>query len=311
MNKGNLSTIEDFLIIGFSDLPLLQFPLFVAFLMIYFVTLGGNLLVFATIYFNLQLHTPMYFFLIQLSILDIIYTSDIFPQMLVHFFLEGALVSLKGCLLQMYLFLAMASVESLLLTVMAYDRYVAICHPLQYLYIINKDMCVLLVAGSWALGLINAIPHTALVSTLSFCASHNIDHFFCDITALMKISCTSTRGIEILTYIIGVLGALISCIPIVISYINIALAILKIKSKGGRQKAMSTCASHLTMVFLLYTSFCSMYMRPASIYSMKENKILSLSYIAVTPMCNPIIYSLKNTELKNAVMKRGLRRRSW
>ncbi|XP_069057642.1 olfactory receptor 1G1-like [Pleurodeles waltl] len=303
MKRENLSTAEDFLIIGFSDLPLLQLPIYIAFLLIYLISVVGNLLILVTIHFSSNLHTPMYFFLMQLSFIDIVYMSNIFPHMLVHFFMEGTHISFSGCLLQMYFFLAMISLESLLLTVMAYDRYVAICNPLQYLNIINREMCVFLAAGTWVLGFINAIPYTAQVSTLSFCASHTINHFFCDITALMKISCTSTQGIEILTYINGVLASLMSCIPIVISYINIALAIMRIKSKGGRNKAVSTCASHLTMVILLYTSFCAMYMRPTSFYSLKQNKILSLSYIAVTPLCNPFIYGLRNTELKNALLK--------
>ncbi|XP_069057641.1 olfactory receptor 5V1-like [Pleurodeles waltl] len=305
MKGWNLSSDETFLIVGFSDLPQLRFTLFVAFLLIYLLTVVGNILIMATIYSNSHLHTPMYFFLTNLSFIDISYTSVIFPVMLGHFFLEGTLVTLTECLVQMYFFIVMLSTEVVFLTVMAYDRFVAICNPLRYLTIMNKAVCIQLAAVSWTVGLVDALPHTIAVYTLSFCESHIIDHFFCDVTAMMKISCTSTHGIEILTYILGALLTMMSFVLIIISYINIVTSILKIKSVGGRFKSFSTCASHLTVVVLFYGSLASTYMRPTSTFSIKANKISSLVYIALTPMCNPIIYSLKNTEFKNAVKKRN------
>ncbi|XP_069506135.1 olfactory receptor 5V1-like [Ambystoma mexicanum] len=186
---------------------------------------------------------------------------------------------------------------------MAYDRYVAICNPLRYMVIMNQAMCIRMSVGTWAIGLATPISHTIGVSRLSFCESHIINHFFCDLTALMKLSCTSTRSVETMTYIIGAILPLMSFILIISSYINIISAILKIQSTAGRRKAFSTCASHLTVVILFYGSICSTYIRPTSTYSVKSNKLWSLSYIAVTPLCNPLIYSLKNAELKSALRK--------
>ncbi|XP_078507312.1 olfactory receptor 5V1-like [Lissotriton helveticus] len=303
MNKENLSSNEYFLIVGFSDVPQFRIPLFVTFLMVYLLTLVGNLLILATIYSNSHLHTPMYYFLTHLSFLDIWYVSVLFPKLLAHFFLEGIQVSFTECLLQLFFFLGMATVEFLLLTVMAYDRYVAICNPLRYMTIMNKAVCMWLASGSWGVGLINAIPHIVLLSKLSFCDSHTINHFFCDLTALLKISCSDTFRNETLIYINGVVIAMMSFILIIISYVKITSSILKIKSKSGKDKAFSTCASHLAVVVIFYASLCSTYMRPTATYSIKHNKIMSLSYVAVTPLCNPIIYSLKNAEFKNALKK--------
>ncbi|XP_069506044.1 olfactory receptor 5V1-like [Ambystoma mexicanum] len=301
MGGENWSTAEGFLIAGFSDLPQLQVPLFAALLLVYLMTLAGNLLIMATIYCNVHLHTPMYFFLSNVSFIDICHTSNIVPELLVHFFQEGLHMSMTECLLQVYLFMGMVCTEVLILTVMAYDRYVAICNPLRYMTIMNKDVCMQLAVGSWAVGLLVAVPYVALLSGLSYCGTHTINHIFCDLTALMKISCSSTRRIEVLIYVSGSMITMLSFVLIITSYINIASCIMKIKSSGGRRKAFLTCASHLTVVLLFFGTMCSTYIRPTSTYSMKENKILSLSYITVTPMCNPIIYSLKNAEVKKGL----------
>ncbi|XP_069057633.1 olfactory receptor 5V1-like [Pleurodeles waltl] len=186
---------------------------------------------------------------------------------------------------------------------MAYDRYVAICNPLRYTSIMNKAVCFCLAVGCWLFGLSIPATHTVLLSSLSFCESHTINHFFCDVTALMKLSCSNSNSFEILTYTVGAIVGILSFVLVIISYINIVSSIIKIKSLGGRQKAVSTCASHLTIVILFYGSVCSTYMRPASTYSVKDNKIMSLSYIAVAPLCNPVIYSLKNKEFINALRK--------
>ncbi|XP_078507318.1 olfactory receptor 5V1-like [Lissotriton helveticus] len=303
MKAENLSSKEVFMIVGFSDLPRLQVPLFVLFSLIYALTLAGNLLIMAIIYSSPNMHSPMYFFLVNLSFIDISYTTVIFPPMLINFFLAGTYISLTECLLQAYFFMFVLSTEVVLLTVMAYDRYMAICNPLHYMVNMKKTVCIRLVAGCWAIGFLDALPHTVLISGLSFCGSHTINHFFCDVAALMKISCSNTDNIEILTYILGAIVTMTSFILIIISYVNIASSILQIRSKGGRHKAVSTCASHLTVVILFYASLSSTYMRPTTTYSMKENKILSLSYVAVTPLCNPIIYTLKNTEFKHALWR--------
>ncbi|XP_078510163.1 olfactory receptor 8D1-like [Lissotriton helveticus] len=296
--------LEAYLLIGFSDMPDLLVPLFLAFLLIYLLTLVGNLLIITTIYSSSLLHSPMYFFLSNLSFIDITYTSIIFPQMLVNFFNGGTNISLSECLVQMYFFTVMASTEINLLTLMAYDRYVAICNPLRYMVIMNRSVCTWLATGCLTMGLIDTLPHTIAVAQLSFCVTHTINHFFCDLSAMLKLSSSDTGKIETLTYVLGSILTLMSFILIIVSYINIAFSVLKIRSKDGRHKAFSTCTSHLFVVFLFYGSVSIAYMRPTSSFSKMNNKILALSYIAVTPLCNPIIYSLKNTEFKNALRKK-------
>ncbi|XP_069057650.1 olfactory receptor 5V1-like [Pleurodeles waltl] len=187
---------------------------------------------------------------------------------------------------------------------MAYDRYLAICHPLRYTTIMNETVCIRLSTACWVFGLLDPIPHTVLISQLTFCGLRTINHFFCDATALIKLSCTNTMTIEILTYIISAILILISFILIITSYINIISVVLKIRSVEGRRKAFSTCTSHITVVILFSGSLSSTYVRPTSAYSINESKLLSLLYIVVTPLCNPIIYSLNNTEFKNALRKK-------
>ncbi|XP_078507303.1 olfactory receptor 5V1-like [Lissotriton helveticus] len=303
MKEENQTWAKSFFILGFGGRQELQILLFICFLLIYLVTLVGNLLIVTIVCTNTYLQTPMYFFLTNLSCLDIICTTIVFPKILASFILGGTYVSHSKCLLQMYGFNGVLSTELNLLAVMALDRYVAICNPLRYSSIMNKNLCVLLAAGTWLFGLLDVIPHTVLISRLSFCGSHTINHFFCDVTALLKLSCTSTQSIEMLSYVLGPVKAVVPCGLIAASYIYIISSILKIQSTEGRQKAFSTCASHLTVVILYYGSLCFTYMQPTSAYSKYNNKYMSLSYIAVTPLCNPIIYSLKNTEFKKALGK--------
>ncbi|XP_078507309.1 olfactory receptor 5V1-like [Lissotriton helveticus] len=303
MNKPNLNSSAGFLIVGFSDFPQLQVPIFVALLLIYFITIIGNMLIVTIIHSNPNLHTAMYFFLTHLAFVDIFSTSVIVPQLLVHFFAKGMQVSLTNCILQLYIFMAMATIELLLLAVMAYDRYVAICDPLRYTTIMNKAVCMKLAAGSWTAGFLLVIPQNVLMSRFHFCESHIINHIFCDMTALLKMSCSSTRITENLNFVEGSLVTTTTFIIIIMSYCKIVASILKIKSKSGKEKAFSTCASHITVVLLFNVSLLSTYVRPKSTYSMIENKIMSLSYVAVTPLCNPIIYSLKNAEFKKALKK--------
>ncbi|XP_078510182.1 olfactory receptor 5V1-like [Lissotriton helveticus] len=304
----NQTNFSEFIFVGFSELPQLQVPLFCAFLLIYLTTLTGNFLIVAVICFNSSLHTPMYFFLANLSILDMSYTSSTFPKLLANFLLDCPCISLTGCLLQFYLVLCMLCTEFILLTVMAYDRYVAICNPLRYAVIISKVLCMKLSAGIWLFGFLEPIPYTVLFAGLSFCKTNRINHFYCDITALLDLSCTSTRNIENVTYFLGAALVMTTLFLILISYIHIISAILKIQTKEGRHKTFSTCASHLTMVILFYAAILIMYMRPATTYSMNQNKIFSLLYTALTPLLNPFIYSLKNRDLQNALTKGRCRR---
>ncbi|XP_078507286.1 olfactory receptor 5V1-like [Lissotriton helveticus] len=302
--EGENQTVEtEFIIVGFNDFPQILVPLFLFFLLIYFLVLVGNLLIMSVVYFNKHLHTPMYFFLTNLALLDICYTTIIFPFMLAHFFLVGTHISLNGCLLQLFSFMSMVSTEFLLLSVMAYDRYVAICNPLHYVKIMNNAVCMKLAAGCWLFSFIDPVPDTVLISRLSFCRSHTINHFFCDVAAVINLSCSSTHAVEVAIYIVGTLVGVAPFSLTIVSYINIISTILKIRSTEGRRKAFSTCASHLTVVVLFYGVICSTYMRPASMVSVKNNKALSLLYVALTPLCNPIIYCLKNTEFKNTMRK--------
>ncbi|XP_069506100.1 olfactory receptor 2D2-like [Ambystoma mexicanum] len=307
MEAENRNSTTDILIVGFSDLPRLQAPLFSMFLLLYLLILSGNFLIVATVLGTSQLHTPMYFFVTMLSLIDITYTTVVLSPMLAHFFLKDVHVSLTKCLIQMHLFVAMAAAEVVLLTVMAYDRYVAICNPLHYHAIMNLAVCIQLALGSWVGGLMVALPITIAVSGFSYCGFHTINHFFCDVTAMMKITCTSTHMIEIFIYAIGASLTLASFILISISYVNIISSIVKIKAKGGSWKAFSTSASHLTVVVVYYASICATYVRPKS--AMGDSKISSLTYIIISPLCNPIIYSLKNTDFKKALMKKN--NKSW
>ncbi|XP_069057639.1 olfactory receptor 1G1-like [Pleurodeles waltl] len=304
MKQKNITSVADFFIVGFSDLPQMQVPLFVLFSIVYLLAFVGNLLIMATIFSSSHLHIPMYFFLTNLSFLDISYTSVIFPKMLSNFFLKNRHISFAECLLQMYFFLLMVSTELFLLTVMAYDRYVAICRPLHYMTIMTKSMCFQLVSGSWAVSSMVPLAHTILMSKLTFCEPHRLNHFFCDVTALLEISCSSTHMIETTTYILGLPLLLLAFFLIITSSTNIVLSIIKIQSKGGRYKAFSTCASHLTVVILFFGSLGITYARPASTYSMKGNKVMSLVYIVVSPLFNPIVYGLRNTDFKNALQKK-------
>ncbi|XP_069506084.1 olfactory receptor 5V1-like [Ambystoma mexicanum] len=303
MEIENQTHFTYFIIVGFSESTEMKVPLLGAFLMIYLVALLGNLLIIAVVYSDPRLHTSMYFFLTNLALIDVTSTSITLPKMLTTFMSEGSYISLPVCFLQMYCLICMLGTEFNLLTVMAYDRYVAICNPLRYAVIMNKDACIKLALATWMVGLLEPIPHTVLVSRLSFCKSQHINHFFCDMTALLKITCSKTRTIESMTYIFGVPLGIGTCVVVFTSYINIISAILKIQSSQGRQKAFSTCASHLAVVILFSSAICIMYMRPNTRYSENQDKILSLLYIVVTPVLNPFIYSLKNKEFRKALLK--------
>ncbi|XP_078510186.1 olfactory receptor 5F1-like [Lissotriton helveticus] len=304
MDVINQTSAKVFLIVGFSDFLQFQELLFVAFLLIYMITLVGNLVILGTICYNTNLHTPMYFFLANLSFLDITYTSITFPKMLANFFLQKSHVSLTACLLQLYFVIALVSTEFILLAVMAYDRYVAICNPLRYTVIMNKVRCLQLSAGAWIFGLLEPIPQVALISKLTFCGSNEINHFFCDLAELLKLSCSSTQIIETMTYGIAVIVVMGTLLLILTSYTYIISAILKIRSSTGRSKTFSTCASHITVIILFYGPLCILQVRPTSAYSQNYSKIYSLLYVAAVPLCNPFIYSLKNEELKKALTKK-------
>ncbi|KAM4702779.1 olfactory receptor 1C1-like [Rhinophrynus dorsalis] len=259
--------------------------------------------VFVTIIWDPHLHTPMYIFLSNLSLLDISYTSTILPKLLHILFTQHKTISFIRCMIQLYSFMSFACTEFVLLAVMAYDRFVAICHPLHYTLLMSLKHCAHFVTVIWITGLLDPIGHTVLIANLSFCSSHNIEHFFCDVTPLLKLTCSDTFNVEILTYIDGTLLSLSAFILTVVSYVFIIYTILKIQSSEGQHKAFSTCASHLTSVIIFYGTIIILYVRPTSTYSPKQDKFFALLYIILIPLVNPFIYTLKNKDFKN-----GLRR---
>ncbi|XP_030042672.1 olfactory receptor 1F1-like [Microcaecilia unicolor] len=245
----------------------------------------------------------MYFFLSNLSILDICSTSLPLPKMLDSFFTGNKSISFCACMTQIYFFQAFTGTEFFLLTAMAYDRYVAICDPLHYSHVMKKSICILLAVGSFVIGSLDALPFGEMLSKLSYCKSNEINHFFCETAVLIKLSCSDPHQLEVLIFVEGIFVGFTPFLLILISYIFIISTILKIRCTEGRHKAFSTCASHLTSVILLYMTLICIYMRPASMYSPAQNKLFSLLYTALIPMLNPIIYSLRNREIKTTLRK--------
>ncbi|XP_029435868.1 olfactory receptor 1L4-like [Rhinatrema bivittatum] len=301
MKVGNMTTATEFIILGLSANPQLQVPLFLVFLLIYLITLLGNLVIITVTCADPRLHTPMYFFLSNLALTDVCYSSNIVPKLLAIFLSRNKIISYAGCMVQLYFFLDFGCTEALLLTAMAYDRYAAICDPLRYSLIMNHRLCLLLAVASWIICFLLSELITASVSHLSFCASNVIDHFFCELIPLLKLSCSDTATIQSIMFVIVALMAVPAFFVTLTSYSYIISSILRIRSAEGKRKAFSTCSSHLTVVSVFYFSIFFVYLRPTSSYSQEQGKILAMLYAAVTPMLNPLIYSLRNKEVKNAV----------
>ncbi|XP_067426136.1 olfactory receptor 2A12-like [Emydura macquarii macquarii] len=300
---GNQTSVTEFLLLGLSSDPKMRFFLFWLFSVIYTITLAGNGIILVLIWMDSRLHTPMYFFLSQLSCVDICYTSSTVPQMLANFLRPRKTISLASCAAQMYLFLVLATTECMLLAEMAYDRYVAICRPLHYTLLMNRGVCIKLAVASWTCGLILPVVHTVLTWKLPFCGPSLIHHFFCEMPAVLKLACADTRLVETVT-LAGCLFTLLTPISFIsFSYIRILAAILRIRSADKQRKAFSTCSSHLAVVVLFYGSAMFMYMRPGSSHSAAQDKMISLFYSVITPMFNPMIYSLRNKEVKGALVK--------
>uniref|UniRef100_A0A803JW89 Olfactory receptor n=1 Tax=Xenopus tropicalis TaxID=8364 RepID=A0A803JW89_XENTR len=303
MASGSQKNVSGFIIQGFSDTPELQISLFVLFLGIYLIILLGNLIVFLVISCNPHLHTPMYIFLLNLSLIDISSTSNILPNLLHILLTQQNNISFLGCMTQMYVFGSLAASEFFLLTAMAYDRYVAICDPLHYIARMSRKHCAGLITAAFTVGFGESFGIVALISKLSYCASHLINHFFCDIPPLLQLSCSSTFSVQLTIYIGGTLLGVNSFLLTLISYIFIISAILKIQSSEGRQKAFSTCASHLACVITLYGTALSLYFRPPKSYSFQRDRYFLLLYIILPPVLNPLIYTLKNREFQSSFNK--------
>ncbi|XP_007957172.2 olfactory receptor 5AP2 [Orycteropus afer afer] len=300
---GNETEMTEFILLGLSDNPALQIILFVLFLSIYMATMVGNLGMIMLIKIDPCLHIPMYFFLSSLSFVDASYSSSVTPKMLVNLVAENKAISFNGCAAQFYFFGSFLGTECFLLAMMAYDHYAAIWNPLLYPVLMSGRICFLLVTTSFLAGFGNAAIHTGMTFRLSFCGSNRINHFYCDTPPLLKISCSDTHinGIVIMAFSSF---NVISCVVIVlISYLCILIAILRMPSVEGRHKAFSTCASHLTAVTIFFGTILFMYLRPSSSYSMEQDKVVSVFYTMVIPMLNPLIYSLKNKDVKEALKK--------
>ncbi|XP_060111156.1 olfactory receptor 10AG1-like [Heteronotia binoei] len=301
--KGNQSTLNNFLLLGFSDLPGLEGLFFSVFLTVYLSVLSGNALIIIVTLVYQTLHSPMFFFLRNLSFLEICYTSTVVPKMLENLLSEDKSISFLSCAFQMNVFLITGAAECFLLAAMAYDRYVAICHPLRYTIIMSNTVCSGLVASSWMAAIPMQVGQTVLVFTSSFCDSNEINDFFCDFPAVVKLVCGNTSINEHILFLEAVFLGLIPFALISISYICIASTILKMPSVEGRSKAFSTCSSHLIVVMSFYGSGMTVYLKPKSSQSFDTEKFLSLFYTVFIPLLNPLIYSLKNKEVKVALRK--------
>ncbi|XP_078234174.1 olfactory receptor 5V1-like [Pogona vitticeps] len=299
----NQTTMEEFFLVGFTDNATVQILLFLIFLPIYLITLVGNILIMLTIRADAQLHNPMYFFLANLSFLDICYSSVTVPKMLDNLLASKKTISLNGCIAQIFFFIFMVGTEIFLLSAMAYDRYAAICNPLRYNTIISHRMCLQMVLGAWVSGFMDSLVNTLFLTGLHFCGPNNINHFSCELPLLLQLSCTNTFANEMVILTFSMTLGFVSLLLIIASYVRIISTILKIRSAEGRQKAFSTCASHLIVVLLFCGTAFIRYMRPASGYSDTLDKLVSIQYSILTPMLNPIIYSLKNKEVKAALKK--------
>uniref|UniRef100_A0A672V2S2 Olfactory receptor n=1 Tax=Strigops habroptila TaxID=2489341 RepID=A0A672V2S2_STRHB len=298
--ENQTEQVTELTLVGLTDNPQLQVPLFVLFLLIYFITLTGNLgmVVLIRIWLNSQLQTPMYFFLGHLSFLDLCCSSVVTPKMLLNFLSERKTISFAGCFLQLYFYAAFVITECYLLAVMAYDRYVAICNPLRYPILMSKKVCVSLLAGSYAIGLFNSVVFIGFALRVSFCGPNVIDHFFCDGPPLSKLACSDTSLNQMLLLAFGGFNEITTISVILISYGHILFTILRTGSTPSKRKAFGTCASHLVVVTIFYGTLIFMYLRPNSSYNLGRDKIVSIFYTVVTPMLNPFIYSLRNKEVK-------------
>ncbi|XP_029441694.1 olfactory receptor 1019-like [Rhinatrema bivittatum] len=308
MEQMNETTVKEFLLLGLTEHKELRVPLFVMFLAMYLMNLLGNGTMISVIGGNSQLHTPMYFFLCNLSFVDMCFTSVTVPKMLSNLISNKKTIPFSQCITQLYFFIVFAGSECILLSVMAYDRYVAICNPLHYATIMSKKVCLSMSAGCLIINFLNSVLHTLLVYRLSFCNSNKIQHFYCDLTPMLQLSCTDTSINELVLFTEASLITILPFVIILISYICIITSILKIQSTGGRLKTFSTCSSHLSVVILFYGTLMFMYFRPSSSYSLEKDKIASVIYTVLSPMLNPFIYSLRNRDVKTA-LKRALHRK--
>ncbi|XP_031240624.1 olfactory receptor 1444 [Mastomys coucha] len=299
----NITEVTEFILLGLTDDPNLQVPLLLIFLFIYIATLIGNGGMMMIIFSDSHLHTPMYFFLSNLSFVDLGYSSAVAPKMVAALQSGNKVISYNGCAAQFFFFVGFATVECYLLASMAYDRHAAVCRPLHYTTTMTTGVCTILTIGSYTCGFLNASIHAADTFKLSFCGSNKINHFFCDIPPLLALACSSTHISKLVVFFVVGFNVFFTLLVIIISYLFIYIAIQNMKSSEGRKKAFSTCVSHLTAVSIFYGTIIFMYLQPSSGQSMDTDKIASVFYTVVIPMLNPLIYSLRNREVKSALWK--------
>uniref|UniRef100_G1TKC6 Olfactory receptor n=2 Tax=Oryctolagus cuniculus TaxID=9986 RepID=G1TKC6_RABIT len=300
---SNETLVTEFILQGFSEHPEYRVLLFSCFLSLYTVALTGNVLIILAITFNPGLHTPMYFFLFNLATMDMICTSSIMPKAMADLLSERSSISYGGCMAQLYFLTWSASSELLLLTVMAYDRYAAICHPLHYNTMMSKTCCGVLATGVWVLCAFNTAIHTGLMLRLSFCGPNVITHFFCEVPPLLRLSCSSTYVNSVMIVLADAFYGMLNFLMTVMSYGSIIASILKMRTSEGKKKAFSTCSSHLTVVCMYYTAVFYAYISPVSSYSAEKSKVAGVLYTMLSPTLNPLIYSLRNNEVKTALRK--------
>ncbi|ELV09553.1 olfactory receptor 7A10 [Tupaia chinensis] len=301
MESRNNTEISEFLLLGLSEEPELQPFILGVFLFMYLITVCGNLLIILAIVSDSHLHTPMYFFLCNLSLVDICFTSTTIPKMLLNIQTQSKVITYAGCITQMFFFVLFVGLDNFLLTVMAYDRFVAICHPLHYVVIMNPWLCVSLVLVSWFMSILHSLLQSLMVLHLSFCTHVEISHFFCELIQLLHLACSDTFLNDVVLYFADVLLVVGPLLGIIYSYTKIVSSIHAILSTKGKYKAFSTCASHLSVVSLFYCTGLGVYLSSAVIQNSHSSATASVMYTVVTPMLNPFIYSLRNKDIKRAL----------
>ncbi|XP_018425130.1 PREDICTED: olfactory receptor 5V1-like [Nanorana parkeri] len=305
VRRENLNNVTTFSLQGFTDLSVsIQIILIIFFLVAYILSLVGNGLIILTISLDSHLHTPMYFFLRGLSLLEICSINVTVPKALGIFLSMDRSISFIGCATQMYIFSAVAVSECLFLAIMAFDRFIAICHPLRYTSVMTSKTCYQLAIGPWVVGFLTALVHTTIIFRLPFCGSHHVAHFFCDIPPLLHLACVNTFKIELYVFIVCMCGATIPFLLILCSYMNILSSVFLLHSKEARQKAMSTCSGHLVSVFIFYGTAMYVHLCLGTPFSSYKDRMTALFYCIIIPTINPLIYSLKNKDMKASLLKK-------
>ncbi|XP_012376769.2 olfactory receptor 2G2-like [Dasypus novemcinctus] len=301
VRSTNESSLTGFVLLGFSDYPQLQKTLFIIILILYLLTILGNTTIILISHLESKLHMPMYYFLSHLSLLYLCFTSSVIPQLLVNLRDSMKMITYGGCIVQLYFSLALGSTECVLLMVMSYNRYVAVCHPLHYTVLMHPHLCMILASMAWLSGVATSLVQSSLTLQLPFCGHHQVDHFICEVPVLIKLACVDTTFNDVGLFVAIVLFLVVPVSFILVSYGYIVQAILMIKSACGRQKAFGTCSSHLLVVIIFYGTIIFIYLQPSKSKYKDQEKFVSLFYTVVTPMLNPHIYTLRNKEFKRAL----------